>query len=129
MALKKVYKNRVLSSRFVFKDGHEAAFVLGKYFTDVEAEITELEHEIKVGHPFLYIDPDETEIDSENVDPLSEVRRKAVEEYIATQNAANQKTNDRGISVAQPLTPANSTTVSEGAAGSVAEASAPAVKK
>ena len=118
MSVKKIYKNRIMSSRYLFADGHEAAFVAGKYYTDITGEIEELNAEILKGHPHLYVDPADAEIDTDNLDPFAEIKRQAVEQYIADQAAASSQANDRGTTAQVAVTPASSATVAVGAADS-----------
>lgn len=120
MAIKNIFKSRVASSKFVFKNGKEASFVLGKYFTDVPWEIKELESEIESGHPHLYVDKAEATIDSDLVDPLEDIRKKAVADYIARMSKATQQDNDMGetVNTGKLEGIANSDTISEGAASS-----------
>lgn len=87
MAMLKLFKSRTSSVQYVFKNGLMAHFVGGRYTTDKEAQIAELEEEIKLGHPTFYIDEKETEVDSTQLDPLEFIKKKAVAEYIAAQKA------------------------------------------
>ena len=124
--MKKVFKSRIQSCRFLFKDGHEAAFVGGKFFTNVSGEIEELVTEIERGHPHIWIDASESEIDTDNLDPFAEIKRTAIADYLAAQEAAFQPSNDRGSSESQKLVPASSASVAKASAGSTS--GAPATK-
>lgn len=96
MPMLKLFKTRLPSCKFIFPSGKEANFVNGEYATDDNKEIAYLNDEIKLGHPHLYIDSKQKEVDSEKRDPIEEIRRKAVEEYINSQAAAIDPTNDMG---------------------------------
>lgn len=94
MTIKKVFKSTQPSIQYCFKNGKIAAFANFEYATELESEIAELQAEIgeegqgKSRHPHLYVDPDKAEIDTEAMDPLEVIRKKAVEEYIKTQARA-----------------------------------------
>lgn len=96
MAIKKVFKCRIPSSKYLFSNGKEANFIGGKYMTDVEAEISALEGEIKIGHPHIYVDAAEKEIDTEQMDPIEQIKKKAIAEYLAAQAQAVKTTNNMG---------------------------------
>lgn len=96
MAIKRVFKCRIPSSKYIFSNGKEANFIGGKYATDVAAEIAALEEDIKLGHPHIYIDDSEKEIDTEQMDPIEQIKKKAIAEYLAAQSAALKPSNDRG---------------------------------
>lgn len=111
-----LFKSRIASMRYVFKNGKTANFILGQYATDVESEITELHAEIKSGNPILHIDKDEpTKL---FVEPIESLRAKIIAEYEAEKARTLNKNNDAGYSVQGRLNVANSSTVSEGAASS-----------
>lgn len=74
-------------------NGKEANFINGDYYTANPEEIYQLQAEIVAGHPHL---GDGGEVDMATLDPLAELKAKAIAEYIASQEAANLKTNDRG---------------------------------
>lgn len=115
---KKVFKSRIPSCRYVFKDGKHAPFIGGEYYTSDTTEIAELKAEIAANHPFLFIDENKKEIDTDKIDPIEEIRRKAVEDYIASQKQSLNKTNDRGTSTQERLNVANSTSIAEGSGDS-----------
>lgn len=96
MAIKKVFKCRIPSSKYLFSNGKEANFIGGRYMTDVEAEIAALEGEIKLGHPHIYVDSAEKEVDTEQMDPIEQIKKKAIAEYIAAQTKAINTSNDMG---------------------------------
>lgn len=96
MAIKKVFKCRIPSSKYLFSNGKEANFIGGRYMTDVEAEISALEDEIKLGHPHIYVDSAEKEIDTEQMDPIEQIKKKAIAEYVAAQAKAIKTSNDMG---------------------------------
>ncbi len=82
MAIKKKFKSRLGSTKFIFKNGKAANFVPpGEFLTDVESEIEELNAEITGGNVYLYIDSLDSEVDTNALSPLEELKRKAVAEF------------------------------------------------
>lgn len=118
----KVYKNTLLSCKYGFKNGKVANFVDGKYLTDNPEEQKELEEEISLGHPNLYIDPKENQVSAKDLeDPMHKLRAKMREEIIAELAQRSAETDnpnrDMGNSSQGKLTPANTQTIAPVAAG------------
>lgn len=113
----RVFKCTIPSCNFIFSNGKPAIFVQGVYRTAVDWEIAELEKEVASGHPHVYIDAKEREIDSEMVDPMNALRAKIIAEYKATMEAATNPDNDMGKSAQGAVIPANSRDVAPAAAG------------
>ena len=106
-------------SRFTLSKGKDVHFLNGEYLTDIQSEIDELNTEVANGHPHITVNPDRVTVDTKFVDPLEAIKAKAIADYLANQAASLDKTNDRGDYDASKLTGiGNSTTVSEGMAGS-----------
>ena len=104
MAASKVFHkfcSNLPSSKYVFRSGKVANFVGGQYLTTVQAEIDELNAEIEAGHPHMYVDTNETTVDSESLDPLAKLRKSIIEQYIKDQQKAVNPENDMGNSVSQ----------------------------
>ena len=122
-----VYHNTLGNCRYTFKGGKDANFLSGMYTTDIATEIEELDLEVASGHPHIYVDPEKLTIDTTYVDPLLEIKRKAIEEYLAAQAVAMDKTTDRGEtdqnSKLQGI--ANTSTIADGAAESSSSDGAP----
>ena len=113
-----VFKATIPSINFIFSNGKPAIFVSGVYRTEVDWEIKELQKEISSGHPHIYIDPQETTIESDMVDPMNALRAKIIAEYVAKEKAAAGDTSrDMGISIQQPIKPANTLDISDAAMG------------
>ena len=114
-----VYKSAIPHINYIFKNGKLAVFTNGVFRTDIEGEIQELETEIKLGHPHIYVDAAEKIIDSEMVDPMNALRHKIIQEFLAKQaeTAGNPDrdmgTTDKNVGVM----PATSKTIAEAAAG------------
>jgi len=101
----RLFKNRLLSCKYLFSDGTTANFVNGKYATANEGEIAELESQIRRGHQYLYIDTAETTVDYDITDPLASLRKKFFDEFQQQQAnaAANIDGRDLGTSSQGPL--------------------------
>jgi hypothetical protein len=117
MAILQVFKATLPSINYIFRNGKPAIFVQGKYATGVEGEIDELKDEISKGHPHIYIDAAESEVDSEMVDPIQALRTKIEAQIRAEMAAATDLNNDRGQTKQEPLKPSSSTDVMDAAAG------------
>ena len=129
MAIKNCYKSRIYSCKYAFKNGKEANFVDFTYLTDIKTEIDELDEEIALGHPTLYVDPQKKTVDTSKKDPLEDIRAKAVADYLAQQKNATLLTNDRGTSEPGKLNVATSASIAAATAGSSSGQAAPASTK
>jgi hypothetical protein len=109
-----VFKSRIPSVSYIFKDGMAAYFILGKFITANEKQIAELEAEVVAGHPHIYIDEAEATIDSEALTPIELIRKEAYEQAMADiQRALSSGTSesDNGNVAA---TFGNSATIAQG---------------
>jgi hypothetical protein len=88
MAILKVFKSRAPVMGYAFKNGNVVYFREHMYATLSKAEIEELTTECENGHPNYYIDPEQTEIDSEQMDPIAVLTAKIREEERAKLMAA-----------------------------------------
>lgn len=80
MAILKVFKSHIPSCSFFTSKGMQVPFIQGKFTTGNEEVIAELEQEIKSGHPHLYIDENEKEVDTEALSPLELIKQEAYEQ-------------------------------------------------
>lgn len=112
-----VYKSRIPSVNYSFKDGHTAPFNAGVFRTSNANEIAELDAEIKNGHPHLYVDPAEATVASNMVDPMAQLRARIIAEYKASEAAAIDPTNDMGNTNQEQVKPASTADIASGAAG------------
>ena len=71
-------------------------FVGGMYVTDKEDEIEFLNAEIKFGNAMLFVKKDQLTVDSEALDPLAAVKKRAIEEYLENQKRAMDPNRDMG---------------------------------
>jgi hypothetical protein len=102
MSVKNVFKSRMPSMNYVFASGKYAHFIEGVYMTDIQSEILELNNEIKIGNPFLYIDENQETFDSTLQDEINKAMADAKlavlkkseagkAEIISAQNSADLK--------------------------------------
>lgn len=97
MSIKAIFKCKMPSCNYIFRDGTTGVFISGKLYTDNNAHISELKAEVgEVGvnaskHPHIYVDPDECEIDSEMMDPIEVMKAKLRLEVRAEMAAATSK--------------------------------------
>lgn len=117
MSMMSVFKATLPSVNYIFRNGKPGIFVQGKYMTDVPAEISELTEEIAAGHPHIYIDAAEAEVDSKFVDPIAALTEKIRKQLVEEMAAATNPANDMGTSVPEVLKPANSSDIAEASAG------------
>jgi hypothetical protein len=79
-----VYYSRMSSSRYVFPDGSEAAFIGGRYTTDDKNKIAHLDTEIKKGNPHIFIDPSLVQMEASDLDPMEVIKKRIIAEAIAS---------------------------------------------
>lgn len=86
MAIQKIFRSSMPSFKFFFKNGVAAIFMNGKYTTDNKDLEDELFSEVgavgrsKSKNPFIYIDENEPELDTEALTPLELIKLQAKEE-------------------------------------------------
>lgn len=130
MALAKVFKNRVPNCRISHPDGTIITFNNGKCITTLQRDIDYLNKVVADGDTYVYIDPEESEVDTEELTTEgmhAKLKREAVEEYIAMMNApklsgSNEEGSRTGINMGTSATVLNSV-------GSNSNAPAPVVEK
>ena len=115
---KKLYKATLPSINYIFKNGKPAIFVRAKFATDVPAESEELDAEIALGHPHIYIDLNEPEEAPGGMDLLAGLRLKLEAEIRAEMAAASLISNDMGNTAPTLLRPASTVDIAAAAAGS-----------
>lgn len=112
-----VFNSTIPSVNFVFKNGKAAAFVAGKYFTDVESEIAELSEEVKNRHPHIYVDKDQVTIQSEMLDPMVALRAKFFAEFEEELAKKTDPSQDLGTYEQEKVVPASTQDIAAAAAG------------
>ncbi len=95
MAIKKIFKSTLSHVNFVTKKGKTLVFKDSKYVTGDASEVLELEDEIKSGHPHIYIDDAEKEIDTTLEDTLKK-ELAATTLRVMEQHAASKKAEQTG---------------------------------
>jgi hypothetical protein len=121
MSTLRVFKSTIPSINFIFGNGKPAIFQGGVFRTDIPSEISALEYEIAQGHPHIFIDPNEREVDSELLDPMKALRAKIREEILAEEaekaRLAADVTRDMGTSDQSAVKPASTLDIAPAAAG------------
>lgn len=87
MATLNVYKSSFPSCKVHLPSGKECNFVAGEYATADEKEIEFLASLVASGHPHIYVDSGKATKTAEIVQPLEAIKKKAIEEYLASQSA------------------------------------------
>ena len=109
-----VFLSTMQSVNYLFTNGKAAVFQFGRYLTDSDSEATHLDAEIANGHPHIFRPTNEAErtIQSDELDPMSRLRKQLREEIIKEERnktaAAVNPTNDMGFTAATQVTPAGS---------------------
>lgn len=107
MAIQKIFKATVPTLRFYCKDGFPVVFMLGKFTTDnkkVEDELMEEVGDIgrhKSKHPFIFVDENESEVDTEALSPAEQLKLKLKEEARAEVLAEIAAANARAMNAAE----------------------------
>jgi hypothetical protein len=92
----RVFKSSLRSCKYIFKDGTNGYFIDGRMVTDNEDHIAEMEHEIKHKHPTFFIDDKDSTSDTPQLDPMSALKKKIIEDYLKEQK--EQAVKDMGNS-------------------------------
>jgi hypothetical protein len=71
-------------------------FVAGVYVTDNADEVKFLDEQIAFGHSMIYVKEGQEVVGEEALDPLAAVKKKAIEEYLATQQKQQDPARDMG---------------------------------
>lgn len=124
MSEKRLYWSTMPFMNFVFKKGKLAVFKHHRYATDVAEEIKELDDEVAVGHPHIYIKEDQKFLTAEMEDPMQALRAKFFAEFQAQQAKFVDPKNDMGTSSQDPIKPQSTTDIAPVAAGGDATQSA-----
>jgi hypothetical protein len=120
------FKSSILSCKFILSNGKNANFVNGIYRTDLDSEVAELQEEIKQGHPYIsYLG----QVSAADLDPISVIKKKAVEEYLAQQALTQDPKRDMGQTAENKSTLMASAATSQGVAGNAASVNLAHLKK
>jgi len=88
----KVFKNYVPNCKVFTPEGRQITFVNGSHITQIEKDIEYLQSCVDAGDQYVYIDPNEVEVNTEELTVegrMAKLKREAVEEYLATVAAAS----------------------------------------
>jgi hypothetical protein len=120
MSIRKIFKSHLPSVNYFFSNGMQGAFMLGRFETDIPYQIQELTNEVKSGHPHIYIDQAEEEIDSEAPTPMELIRAEAYAQAKADLLAAGAMSGKVSASDSGKFSDsvANTATIAEAASGS-----------
>ena len=106
MTIKRVFKNTMPNTQYLFKNGKSAQFVGGRYETDNSVEIFELDSEIQNGIPHLYIDLADSQVDTGMQDYVREAQIAATKRAIVEYEAAKAAETDRmQVALVAPVSP------------------------
>lgn len=121
----RVFKSYEANVTFLTAKAKSLHFFAGRFSTDNKDDIAELQKEVDSGHPQIYVDSKETTQVGDARTPEEILKAKIIQEYLADQKKKTDFGNTQAVgSVLGGI--ANSTTISQGAAGSDSTTSAQA---
>ena len=112
-----LFKSNHSSIKYVFRDGSFANFIKGKFYTDREEHVKELEGEVKLRHPHIYIDSKEPTIDPTKLDDRSKLKDSLRAEILDEMMRKSNPENDFGSSFQGALNPSSTIDISPVSAG------------
>lgn len=120
-----VYKNRIPSCHYVFRDGSQATFVNGEFKTANPYEIEQLDKEVRMNHPHIYIDKTVPAVVSAKAeaDPMAALRAKIRAEILA--ESAPQDMGSNRPQDGSALKPSSTADIATAVAGGVAATGQP----
>ena len=111
MTISAVFKSTLQSFNYFYKNGMSAVFIGGRYTTNNEKLAREMFEEVgaigktKSNHPYIFVDEDESEIDSEALSPLEVIKLQAKEEarkeLLAEQAAATSRALNKDVNISK----------------------------
>jgi hypothetical protein len=115
--LERLFKTNSKSIKYIFKNGHVANFIKGRYTTSDPEKIEQLEYEVASGHPEIHIDLNEREIDPRMEDPKLRMRAEILKDLMEANMAATNPERDMGTYEPAKLTPQSTKDIAPVAAG------------
>lgn len=118
-----VFKSRQPYVKYAFGDGREAEFIKepgkpnGVWYTNVPELIAELQYQIQMRHPLIYVDPSDATIMAEDRDPKVRQRKQLIADLMAEGWVKTDPSNDMGNSIQGNLKVASTTDIAATAAG------------
>lgn len=79
----RVFKSSTLSCKYIFKDGSCGYFMNGRLTTDNPIHIAELEKEVELNHPTIYVDEKDSVAETAQLDPMADYKKRIIAEYEA----------------------------------------------
>ncbi len=114
----RIFKTTMPSISTVLPNGKPIPFINGRYVSDNPYDVAILDQTVKDGHPHIYIDTNDFEVDEGLVDPMEALREKIIQEYIASQERAINPMNDFGETDQKlKLNVGNSSMIADAASG------------
>jgi acid phosphatase class B len=118
MAMLRIFKSTLPFVNYVTAKGKQLVFMGGRFMTAVEEDIKELDAEVKNGHPHIFIDAKEQEVDEKLADPMAALKHKIIQDYLRDQAAATlDPARDMGTSEYKQVKPASSQDIGAAMAG------------
>jgi hypothetical protein len=84
-----VFHSTMQSVKYGFTDGSMAEFIRGRYYTDDPAKIAALQNEIRLRHPYLYVEAGKETVMSDDLDPVAVMRKQIRAELMLEMLAAS----------------------------------------
>lgn len=119
-----LFFSSVFSMQVISSKGKAMAFVGGRYWTDDEGEINDLQGLIDAGNQTIYRNENQLTIAEDELDPMNVLRKKIIAEYLAEQAAQIDSSNDRGNTENERLTPQSTQDIAAVAIGQTTSAGA-----
>lgn len=128
MAIKKVYKSGQANMTFITRSGKSIVFFDHRHITDDEKDIGELDEEIKSRNPYIYVDPEEKEIDTTLQDKIKAAQLEATRKVLAEEAKAGYQAK-AAATVQQASTMSAATLQGMATSATLSSLSAPSVSK
>jgi len=110
-----LFKSPLQSWVFILPNGKRLNFIKGICITSDPKEIAHLNMEIDLGHPSMYVDPNEITVSLDRTDPVAalkgRMRLEVLKELQAEMAAATDPNNDMGNSDPGKFTPASTSSI------------------
>lgn len=108
-----LFKSPLPHWTFVFPNGKKLVFSKGIATTSDPKEVAHLNAEIELGHPSIYVDPNEIQVSLDRIDPIAALRGRMRQELLAEiaeeMAKATDPTNNLGKSDQGKFKPASTT--------------------
>lgn len=118
-----VFKSHQPYVKYAFQDGREAEFIKepgktnGVYYTNQPELIAELQYQIGLRHPSIFVDPSQVTITAEDRDPKVRQRKQIIADLQAEGWVKTDPSNDMGNSIQGNLKVASTSDIAATAMG------------